>query len=81
MVEDFSGKNDSIAKLEERSCDTFQLLIHLGGKSMRMQREYEIFRPADPFHGYSGWNTVTQAQNGVTEYKAVQKQRYVYKNI
>ena len=48
---------------------------------MRMQREYEIFRPADLFHGYSGWNAVAQAQNGVTEYKVVQKQRYVYKNI
>lgn len=37
MVEDSSEKNDSIAKLEERTCDTNQLLIHLEGKRvMRM---------------------------------------------
>ena len=33
MLEDSSEKNDSIAKLEDRTCDTYQLLIHLGGKS------------------------------------------------
>lgn len=71
MVEDSSEKNDSIAKLEERTCDTNQLLIHLEGKRvMRMWCEHEIFRTVDPFHSYSGCN---MAQNGGTEYKVVQK--------
>ena len=81
MVEDSSEKNDSIAKLEERTCDTYQLLKIWEERVMRMQCEYEVFRPVDPFHSYSGWNTVAQAQNGVTEYEVVQKQRSMYENI
>lgn len=42
MVEDSSEKNDSIAKLEERTCDTYQLLIIWEERVMRMQREYEV---------------------------------------